>query len=222
MAIQRGDIMMICRMDDADNLSGQLLTRKPGAFTKWTILTVVLFFFALVAMGFALMDDTLTAKLTATALGALSVLCFVNIYRSQKAADRYFLAYLFDDDVNSAVVMEDIVRACTNDTLFGAEFSVTFGREHHNWGRIASNLKNINTCSKVDEFLQREDVVKYCGTVIEEVHDIKETKKEYHVRAKLRRLDTKHFFVVNYTGTIRIPKSHINSDALTERLRMMI
>jgi len=214
--------MMICRMDDADNLSGQLMSRKPGAFAKWTLLTVVLFLAAMIAAGFALMDGTLTARLTAVALGALTVLCFVNIYLSQKAADRYFLAYLFDDDINSAVVMEDIVRACTNDTLFGAEFSVTFGREHHNWGRIASNMKNINTCSKVDEFLQREAVVRYCGTVIEQVHDIKETKKEYRVKAKLRRLDTKHFFVVNYTGTLRIPKSHINSDALTERLRMMI
>lgn len=214
--------MTICRMDDADNLSGQLMTKKPGAFAKWTILTVVLFFFAVMAAGFAALDDSLTAKLLAIAFGALAVLCFVNIYRSQKAADRYFLAYLFDDDINSAVVMEDIVRACTNNTLFGAEFSVTFGREHHNWGRIASNMKKIDTCSKVDEFLQRTDVVKYCGTVIEEVHDIKETKKEYRVRAKLRRLDTKHFFVVNYTGTLRIPKSFMNSDALTERLRMMI
>ena len=214
--------MTICRMDDADNLSGQLMTKKPGAFTKWTILTVVLFFFAVMAAGFAAMDDSLTAKLLAIAFGALTVLCFVNIYRSQKAADRYFLAYLFDDDINSAVVMEDIVRACTNNTLFGAEFSVTFGREHHNWGRIASNMKKIDTCSKVDEFLQREDVVKYCGTVIEEVHDISETKKEYRVKAKMRRLDTRHFFVVNYTGTLRIPKSHMNSDALIDRLRMMI
>ena len=214
--------MMICRMDDADNLSGQLMSRKPGAFAKWTILTVVLFFFALIAAGFAMMDGTLAAKAAAIALGALAVLCFVNIYRSQKAADRYFLAYLFDDDVNSAVVMEDIVRACTNDTLFGAAISITVGREHNNWGRIASNLKNIGTCSKVDEFLQKEDVVKYCGTVIEEVHDISETKNEYRVKAKMRRLDTKHFFVVNYTGTLRIPKSFMNADALIDRLRMMI
>ena len=57
--------MTICRMDDADNLSGQLMSKKPGAFAKWIILTVVFFFLALTASGFAALEDSLPGKLIA-------------------------------------------------------------------------------------------------------------------------------------------------------------
>ncbi|GEM_PF-3160022 len=213
--------MTVCRMDDADNISGQLLSRKPGAFVKGIVLTAVLFFIALIVSGFAAMEESTGMKLAAAGLWILFVLSFVNIYLSQKRADRYFTAYVFNDDINSAVVAEDILRACTNQTLFGAEYSVTFGREHNNWGRIASNMKYIDTSSKVDEFLARRDVINYCGSVIEEVHDISETGKEYRVKARLRRLDTRHFIINNYTGTLRIPKNFYNAAALIDRLEMM-
>ncbi|MBR2283948.1 MAG: hypothetical protein IJ874_05950 [Ruminococcus sp.] len=212
-------MLTICRMSNADDIGDQFHRKKPGAFIRGIGLTSVLFVAFVFAWAFALYDNSPVEKVIAAVLLILFVLSFAMIYIRQKQADRYFMAYIMSDELSSPVIAADLTRACTNDVLFGANFSLSFSNERSNWGKIERNMRKMHYAAAVDEFLSREDVLTYCGSVIEEVISISETGKEYRIKAKLRRLDTKHFFITRYTRTLRIPADFINSDKLADRLR---
>lgn len=208
----------LCRTDDADLIAAKFEKMKPGAFTGGIVLICVVFFAELIVYAFMLMDDSPFEKPFLIFSLISIVLILYGIYMKQKNADGEFMVYIMDDSEITAV---DIARACKNDTLFGAQYSISFGKESSNWHKIIKNMKKINTTSHFEEFAVRPDVLVYSGYTMLRVFEVKEKSKIYKVKARLKPMENSNVFMYEHTKTLRIPKSFTNSEELIEELRSL-
>lgn len=208
----------LCRTDDADLIAAKFEKMKPGAFTGGIILICVVFFIEIIVYAFMLMDDSPFEKPFLIFSLISIVFLLYRIYMKQKNADGEFMVYIMDDN---EIIAVDVSRACKNDTLFGAQYSISFGKESSNWHKIIKNMKTINTTSHFEEFVVRPDVVAYSGYTIIRVFDVIEKSKIYKVKARLKPTENASVFMYEHTKTLRIPKSFTNSEELIEELKSM-
>ena len=206
----------LCRTDDADLIASKFEKMKPNAFTGGIILICIVFFIEIIVYAFMLMDDSPLEKPFLILSLVSIVLLLYRIYAKQKDADGEFMVYIMDYNDVTAV---DITRACKNDTLFGAKYSISFGKESSNWHKIIKNMRTINTTSHFEEFAVRPDVVAYSGYKMIRVFDITEKPKVYKVKTRLKPTENSNIFMYEHTKTLRIPKSFTNSEELIETLK---
>lgn len=211
-------MVKLCRTENADLLANRFEKMKPGAVIGGTVLMGLVFFIELIVYAFLLMDSSPFAAPFAIFSGITLVLLLFRIYIKQKNADGEFMVYIMDDN---DIVAVNVTRACKNDTLFGAQVSISFRRESSNWHKIIKNLRKIETSSHFDEFITRPDVVAYSGYNVLRVIKVTEGAKRVKVRARLKPVDNSSLFSFETTKTLRIPKSFTNSDELLMKLRGM-
>lgn len=211
-------MVKLCRTEDADLLANRFEKMKPGAVIGGTVLMGLAFFIELIVYAFLLMDSSPFATPFAIFSGITLVLLLLRIYIKQKNADGEFMVYIMEDN---DIIAVNVTRACKNDTLFGAQVSISFRRESSNWHKIIKNLRKIETTSHFEEFIMRPDVVAYSGYRILRVAGVAEGAKRYKVRARLKPVDDKSLFSFETAKTLRIPKSFINADELLMKLRGM-
>ena len=131
--------MTVCRIDDADRLHATYQQKMSAGTGVTIILSVLILFVGLVIYGFvALSDSGMKTGFILFLIPALIVLLLVlRVIRKTKNAG-YFMAYVIDE---TDVYQIDIAKACTNDTLFGEQYSILVGGSIAGFNRIMKNMK---------------------------------------------------------------------------------
>ena len=211
--------MTVCRIDDADRLHATYQQKMSAGTGVTIILSVLILFVGLVIYGFvALSDSGIRAGFILFLIPALIVLLLVlRVIRKAKNAG-YFMAYVIDDEVYQI----DIAKACTNDTLFGEQYSILVGGSLAGFNRIMKNMKKLPTTSYVEEFVCNRRVAEYSGSVIDKVFSISEGKEFLTVKAQLTAVNKSSTFVPTRKKTLYIPQTFTNIDQLRSRLEYLM
>ena len=212
--------MTVCRIDDADRLHTTYQSKMSAGTGVTIILSVLILFFGLVAYGFiALSDSGIKAGFILFLIPLLIVLLLIlRIIRKTKNAG-YFMAYVIDEN---EVFQIDIAKACTNDTLFGEQYSILLDSGLARMNRIMKNLKKLPTSSYVDEFVCNRRVAEYSGSVIDKVFSINEGKEFLTVKVQLTVVNKSSTFVPTRKKTLYIPQTFTNMDQLRSRLEYLM
>ena len=211
--------MTVCRIDDADRLHATYQQKMSAGTGVTIILSVLILFVGLVIYGFvALSDSGIRAGFILFLIPALIVLLLVlRVIRKAKNAG-YFMAYVIDDEVYQI----DIAKACTNDTLFGEQYSILVGGSLAGFNRIMKNMKKLPTTSYVEEFVCNRRVAEYSGSIIDKVFSISEGKEFLTVKAQLTAVNKSSTFVPTRKKTLYIPQTFTNIDQLRSRLEYLM
>ena len=211
--------MTVCRIDDADRLHATYQQKMSAGTGVTIILSVLILFVGLVIYGFvALSDSGIRAGFILFLIPALIVLLLVlRVIRKAKNAG-YFMAYVIDDEVYQI----DIAKACTNDTLFGEQYSILVGGSLAGFNRIMKNMKKLPTTSYVEEFVCNRRVAEYSGSIIDKVFSISEGKEFLTVKAQLTVVNKSSTFVPTRKKTLYIPQTFTNIDQLRSRLEYLM
>lgn len=212
--------MTVCRIDDADRLHATYQQKMSAGTGVTIILSVLILFFGLITYGFiALSDSEIRAGFILFLIPLLIALLLVlRVIRKIKNAG-YFMAYVIDEN---EVFQIDIAKACTNDTLFGEQYSILVGGSLARANRIIKNLKKLPTSSYIDEFVCNRQVVEYSGSVIDKVFSISEGKEFLTVKAQLTVVNKSSTFVPTRKKTLYIPQTFTNIDQLRSRLEYLM
>ena len=212
--------MTVCRIDDADRLHAAYQQKMSAGTGVTIILSVLILFFGLMAYGFiALSDSGIKAGFILFLIPVLIVLLLVlRVIRKIKNTG-YFMAYVIDED---EVYQIDIAKACTNDTLFGEQYSVLMGGSLARANRIMKNLKKLPNTSYVEEFVCNRQVAEYSGSIIDKVFSISEGKEFLTVKAQLTVVNKNSAFVPTRKKTLYIPRTFTNIDQLRSRLEYLM
>ncbi len=212
--------MTVCRIDDADRLHATYQQKMSSGTGVTIILSVLILFFGLITYGFiALSDSEIRAGFILFLIPLLIALLLVlRVIRKIKNAG-YFMAYVIDEN---EVFQIDIAIACTNDTLFGEQYSILVGGSLARANRIIKNLKKLPTSSYIDEFVCNRQVVEYSGSVIDKVFSISEGKEFLTVKAQLTVVNKSSTFVPTRKKTLYIPQTFTNIDQLRSRLEYLM
>lgn len=210
----------ICRTEDADELYERYRKKRQNAPIISFVLIIPLLVAALGAYGFYAMDDSKIALIAMAAFLALALAIFVKLITGQAAAKAEFTAYTYED--GGDVIFLDYGKACADNLLFGADFDIRPRLGAVSAEKSAKNMRNLNTASKLDEFITRDDVNKFYGFVITKVTKVKEGSKNVKFKVKMRRFGNSgdKVFAI-YSKTLTIPRSFQNSDELMIKLRGM-
>lgn len=211
--------MTVCRIDDADRLHATYQQKMSAGTGVTIILSVLILFVGLVIYGFvALSDSGIRAGFILFLIPALIVLLLVlRVIRKAKNTG-YFMAYVIDDEVYQI----DIAKACTNDTLFGEQYSILVGGSLAGFNRIMKNMKKLPTTSYVEEFVCNRRVAEYSGSIIDKVFSISEGKEFLTVKAQLTVVNKSSTFVPTRKKTLYIPQTFTNIDQLRSRLEYLM
>ena len=184
------------------------------------VLSVLILFVGLMTYGFiALSDSGIKAGFILFLIPVLIVFLLVlRVIRKIKNAG-YFMAYVIDED---EVYQIDIAKACTNDTLFGEQYSILVGSSLARANRIMKNLKKLPNTSYVEEFVCNRQVAEYSGSVIDKVFSISEGKEFLTVKAQLTVVNKSSTFVPTHKKTLYIPRTFTNIDQLRSRLEYLM
>lgn len=212
--------MTVCRIDDADRLHATYQQKMSAGTGVTIILSVLILFFGLITYGFiALSDSEIRAGFILFLIPLLIALLLVlRVIRKIKNAG-YFMAYVIDEN---EVFQIDIAKACTNDTLFGEQYSILMGGSLARANRIIKNLKKLPTSSYIDEFVCNRQVAEYSGSVIDKVFSISEGKEFLTVKAQLTVVNKSSTFVPTRKKTLYIPQTFTNIDQLRSRLEYLM
>ena len=212
--------MTVCRIDDADRLHATYQQKMSAGTGVTIILSVLILFVGLVIYGFvALSDSGIKAGFILFLIPALIVLLLVlHVIRKAKNAG-YFMAYVIDE---TDVYQIDIAKACTNDTLFGEQYSILVGGSLAGFNRIMKNMKKLPTTSNVEEFVCNRRVAEYSGSIIDKVFSINEGKEFLTVKAQLTVVNKSSTFVPTRKKTLYIPQTFTNIDQLRSRLEYLM
>lgn len=212
--------MTVCRIDDADRLHAAYQQKMSAGTGVTIILSVLILFFGLMAYGFiALSDSGIKAGFILFLIPVLIVLLLVlRVIRKIKNTG-YFMAYVIDED---EVYQIDIAKACTNDTLFGEQYSILMGGSLARANRIMKNLKKLPNTSYVEEFVCNRQVAEYSGSIIDKVFSISEGKEFLTVKAQLTVVNKSSAFVPTRKKTLYIPRTFTNIDQLRSRLEYLM
>jgi hypothetical protein len=212
--------MTVCRIDDADRLHAAYQQKMSAGTGVTIILSVLILFFGLMAYGFiALSDSGIKAGFILFLIPVLIVLLLVlRVIRKIKNTG-YFMAYVIDED---EVYQIDIAKACTNDTLFGEQYSILMGGSLARANRIMKNLKKLPNTSYVEEFVCNRQVAEYSGSIIDKVFSISEGKEFLTVKAQLTVVNKNSAFVPTRKKTLYIPRTFTNIDQLRSRLEYLM
>ena len=212
--------MTVCRIDDADRLHAAYQQKMSAGTGVTIILSVLILFFGLMAYGFiALSDSGIKAGFILFLIPVLIVLLLVlRVIRKIKNTG-YFMAYVIDED---EVYQIDIAKACTNDTLFGEQYSILMGGSLARANRIMKNLKKLPNTSYVEEFVCNRQVAEYSGSIIDKVFSISEGKEFLTVKAQLTVVNKSSAFVPTRKKTLYIPQTFTNIDQLRSRLEYLM
>lgn len=212
--------MTVCRIDDADRLHATYQQKMSAGTGVTIILSVLILFFGLITYGFiALSDSEIRAGFILFLIPLLIALLLVlRVIRKIKNAG-YFMAYVIDEN---EVFQIDIAKACTNDTLFGEQYSILVGGSLARANRIIKNLKKLPTSSYIDEFVCNRQVAEYSGSVIDKVFSISEGKEFLTVKAQLTVVNKSSTFVPTRKKTLYIPQTFTNIDQMRSRLEYLM
>lgn len=212
--------MTVCRIDDADRLHAAYQQKMSAGTGVTIILSVLILFFGLMTYGFiALSDSGIKAGFILFLIPVLIVLLLVlRVIRKIKNTG-YFMAYVIDED---EVYQIDIAKACTNDTLFGEQYSILMGGSLARANRIMKNLKKLPNTSYVEEFVCNRQVAEYSGSIIDKVFSISEGKEFLTVKAQLTVVNKNSAFVPTRKKTLYIPRTFTNIDQLRSRLEYLM
>ena len=212
--------MTVCRIDDADRLHATYQQKMSAGTGVTIILSVLILFVGLVIYGFvALSDSGIRAGFILFLIPVLIVLLLVlRVIRKIKNTG-YFMAYVIDED---EVYQIDIAKACTNDTLFGEQYSILMGGSLARANRIMKNLKKLPNTSYVEEFVCNRQVAEYSGSIIDKVFSISEGKEFLTVKAQLTVVNKSSTFVPTRKKTLYIPRTFTNIDQLRSRLEYLM
>ncbi|SEH77722.1 hypothetical protein SAMN02910265_02642 [Ruminococcus flavefaciens] len=212
--------MTVCRIDDADRLHATYQQKMSAGTGVTIILSVLILFVGLVIYGFvALSDSGIKAGFILFLIPALIVLLLVlRVIRKAKNTG-YFMAYVINED---EVFQIDIAKACTNDTLFGEQYSILVGGSLAGFNRIMKNMKKLPTTSYVEEFVCNRRVAEYSGSIIDKVFSISEGKEFLTVKAQLTAVNKSSTFVPTRKKTLYIPQTFTNIDQLRSRLEYLM
>lgn len=212
--------MTVCRIDDADRLHATYQQKMSAGTGVTIILSVLILFVGLVIYGFvALSDSGIRAGFILFLIPALIILLLVlRVIRKAKNTG-YFMAYVINED---EVFQIDIAKACTNDTLFGEQYSILVGGSLAGFNRIMKNMKKLPTTSYVEEFVCNRRVAEYSGSIIDKVFSISEGKEFLTVKAQLTAVNKSSTFVPTRKKTLYIPQTFTNIDQLRSRLEYLM
>lgn len=212
--------MTVCRIDDADRLHAAYQQKMSAGTGVTIILSVLILFVGLVIYGFvALSDSGMKTGFILFLIPALIVLLLVlRVIRKTKNTG-YFMAYVIDE---TDVYQIDIAKACTNDTLFGEQYSILVGGSLAGFNRIMKNMKKLPTTSYVEEFVCNRRVAEYSGSIIDKVFSINEGKEFLTVKAQLTVVNKNSTFVPTRKKTLYIPQTFTNIDQLRSRLEYLM
>jgi len=212
--------MTVCRIDDADRLYATYQNKMTSGTALTIVLSILILFVGLIVYG--VIATSYSGEEMLFILIMIPVLIgLVLIMRTlKKVRDTgYFMAYIIDGD---SVYQIDIPKACTNDTLFGAQYSFLIGNGLSRYNRIMKNLKKLPTTAYVDEFVCSRQVAEYSGSVIDKVFSVDEGREFLKVKAQLTVLNSNSTFIPTRKKTLYIPESFTNMDELRSRLEYLM
>lgn len=212
--------MTICRIDDADRLDVSYQKKMSSGTAITIVLSVLILFAGLFAYGsISISDSDINAGFILILIPVLIVLLLVLRVRRKMKDSGYFMAYVINDD---EVYQIDVIKACTNDTLFGEKYSILIGGSLARANRIMKNLKRIPTTSYVDGFVCSRPVAEYSGSIIDKVFSIDEGREFLKVTAQLTAVNRTAALVPTRRKTLYIPLSFTNMDELRSRLEFLM
>ncbi|MCR4795520.1 MAG: hypothetical protein K5898_10240 [Ruminococcus sp.] len=212
--------MTVCRLDDADRIDATYQQKMSGGTGITIILSVLILFVGLVVYGFiALSDNDINPLFILILIPVLIGLIFVLRTIRKIKNTGYFMAYVIDE---SDIYQIDILKACTNDTLFGSQYSFLVGGSLARANRIIKNLKKLPSTSYVEEFVCNRQVAEYSGSVIDKVFSINEGKEFLTVKAQLTVVNKNSALVPTRKKTLYIPRTFTNIDTLRSRLEYLM
>lgn len=212
--------MTVCRIDDADRLHATYQQKMSGGTGVTIILSVLVLFAALIVYGMlSLSDSDINAGFIFPLMLILLVLIIGGGVLRKARNTEYFMAYIIDE---SDIFRIDIIKACTNDTLFGSQYSILIGGGLVRLNRIMKNLRKLPNSSYVDEFVCNRQVAEYSGSVIDKVFSVDEGREFLKVKAQLTVLNSNSAFIPTRKKTLYIPKSFTNMAELRSRLEYLM
>jgi len=212
--------MTVCRIEDADKICSTYQHKMSSGAAMTIFLSILILFGGLVAYGFiALSDSGINPLFILILIPVLIGLLLIMRFMRKAKNTGYFMAYVIDE---SEIYQIDILKACTNDTLFGEQYSILIGGGLATANRIIKNLKKLPTTTYIEEFVCNRQVAEYSGSVINKVLSIKEGKEFLTVRAQLTVVNKNSTFVPTRKKTLYIPRTFTNIDTLRSRLEFLM